>query len=49
MARRPQRILAIADAVDALRDLLHPLVQADGLPQLVFLTYVPDIGRKVGG
>ena len=44
---QPQRILAVADAVDVLRDLLHPLIQPDGLAQLTLLTNVPDIGSKV--
>ena len=46
---QPKRVLAVADAVDVLRDLLHPLVQPDGLPQLLLLTDVPDIGSKVIG
>ena len=46
---QPQRVLAVADAVDVLRDLLHPLVQPDGFAQLIFLTNVPDTRRKVGG
>ena len=46
---QPQRILAVADAVDVLRDLLHPFVQPDGLAQLLFLANVPDIESNVAG